>query len=310
MKNILLVILLSLTSLVVFGQTKKENSFFTWENFVDGFGKEIVLAEDVYDRMAKDGLKENSLTKMDFTFVSDKEENLIELGKFIKTHYPYSVQEIKQNDKHWEINGETNLFPMTADNLMYWVLDMYKRGFDFDAVFDAYGGEVDSKTTTFPIMDSAKGDYYFEKGVDCYYHGDLSGSIFNWSLAIENNFIDPNVYYFRAIVKNELYAWKFALIDYDKAIELDPKFVEALIYRGVLKDENEDYKGAIADYEIVLKLEELKDKEKQQAYFSLGNTYLNMKDEDKACENWYKALSNGAEYANERINEYCNKTRK
>ncbi|MDR2223217.1 MAG: hypothetical protein LBE34_10815 [Flavobacteriaceae bacterium] len=305
MKNRLSVMLLLLISLNVFGQKKEEHNFFTWKNFVDGFGKEIVLAEDVFDRMAKDGLKENSLTKMDFTFVSDKEENLIELGKFIKTHYPYSVQEIKQNDKHWEINGETNVFPMTADNLMYWVLDMYKRGFEFEAVFEAYGGQIDSETSTFPIVDSTKADYYFEKGMNCYDQGDLSGSIFNWSLAIENNPKDPNAYYSRAIAKEELYAWKSALIDYDKAIEIAPKFADALINRGGLKYENGDYEGAIADYETVLRLERVGDRQQQQAYFNIGNTYLNLKDKNKACENWYKALNNGAEYANERIKEYC-----
>lgn len=305
MKNRLSVMLLLLISLNVFGQKKEEHKFFTWKNFVDGFGKEIVLAEDVFDRMAKDGLKENSLTKMDFTFVSDKEENLIELSKFIKTHYPYSVQEIKQNDKHWEINGETNVFPMTADNLMYWVLDMYKRGFEFEAVFEAYGGQIDSETSTFPIVDSTKADYYFEKGMTCYDQGDLSGSIFNWSLAIENNPKDPNAYYSRAIAKEELYAWKSALIDYDKAIEIAPKFADALINRGGLKYENGDYEGAIVDYETVLRLERVGDRQQQQAYFNIGNTYLNLKDKNKACENWYKALNNGAEYANERINEYC-----
>ena len=81
--------------------------------------------------------------------------------------------------------------------------------------------------------------------------------------------------------------------------------MSALINRGALKDENEDYQGAIADYKTVLKLDKLEPEEKQQAYFNLGNTYLNLKDKKKACENWNKALDNGAEYAKERISEYC-----
>ena len=55
----------------------------------------------------------------------------------------------------------------------------------------------------------------------------------------------------------------------------------------------------------VLKLEKLEQEEKQQAYFNLGNTYFNLKDKKKACENWSKALENGAEYAKERIAEHC-----
>jgi hypothetical protein len=117
-----------------------ENNFITWDDFVDGFGKEMVAAEDVFNNMVNSGLTDNCLTKMDFTFISNKKENLQRLSDFLKNHYPYSIQEIKPYGKIWEINGETNEIPMTADNLLYWNLDMYKRGYEFDAKFDAYGG--------------------------------------------------------------------------------------------------------------------------------------------------------------------------
>jgi tetratricopeptide (TPR) repeat protein len=305
MKNNILTLMLLLTTLTACGQKKMENKYISWDNFVDGFGKEMVSAEDVFNNMVKSGLKNNTMTKMDFTFVSDKKENLIKLGEFIKTHYRYSVQEVKRFDKLWEINGETNEFPMTADNLLFWALDMYKRGYEFDATIDAYGGLADSKTAIFPILDSTKTDYYFDKGLECYNNGDLSGAIFNWTLSIETDPTDPNAYYSRAIVKNELYTWKLALKDYDKAIEIAPKFVSALINRGGLKDENGDYQGAISDYEIVLKLDKLEKEEKAQAYFNLGNTYLNMKEKSNACENWKKALELGEKDAIERIKEHC-----
>jgi len=305
MKNNILTLMLLLTTLTACGQKKMENKYISWDNFVDGFGKEMVSAEDVFNNMVKSGLKNNTMTKMDFTFVSDKKENLIKLGEFIKTHYRYSVQEVKRFDKLWEINGETNEFPMTADNLLFWALDMYKRGYEFDATIDAYGGLADSKTAIFPILDSTKTDYYFDKGLECYNNGDLSGAIFNWTLSIETDPTDPNAYYSRAIVKNELYTWKLALKDYDKAIEIAPKFVSALINRGGLKDENGDYQGAISDYEIVLKLDKLEKEEKAQTYFNLGNTYLNMKEKSNACENWKKALELGEKDAIERIKEHC-----
>lgn len=305
MINKILILILLLTTLTAFGQKNMQNKFITWDNFVDGFEEEIDIAEDVFSNMFKNGLKNNTLTKMDFTFVSDKKENLIKLREFIKTHYPYSVQEVKRFEKLWELNGETNEFPMTADNLLFWVLDMYKRGYEFDSTIEAYGGMADSTIESFPILDSTKTDYYFDKGLECYNQGNLSGAIFNWTLSIDINPTDPNGYYSRAIVKNELYTWKLALKDYDKAIEIGPKFVSALINRGSLKDENEDYQGAIADYETVLKLENLEPKDKQQAYFNLGNTYLNLKDNKNTCKYWNKALESGAEFAKEQINEHC-----
>ncbi|MEI6412585.1 MAG: tetratricopeptide repeat protein, partial [Bacteroidota bacterium] len=274
-------------------------------NFVDGFGKEMATAEDVYKRMAKSGLVENCLTIMDFTYVSDKIEKLEKLGAFIKAHYPYSVQEVKKYNGLWEINGETNEIPITADNLLFWSLDMYKRGYEFDAELVAYGGPTDPNDQRFPSLDTSKAAFYFDKALECYNQGNLSGSIFNWSLTIAIDPKDPNAYYSRAIVKDELYTWKSALADYDKAIEIAPEFVSARMNRGALKDDNRDYQGAISDYEQVLKINNLEDKEKQQAYFNLGNTYLNLKDKTKACENWKKALEFGAEDAKEMIDKYC-----
>ncbi|WON94286.1 tetratricopeptide repeat protein [Sphingobacterium sp. UGAL515B_05] len=305
MRNKILTLLLLLTIFTVYGQKKMEQTFFTWDDFVKGYSKEIVSAEDVFTNMVKSGLKDNCMTKMDFTFISDKKENLQKLGEFIKVHYPYTVLEVKKYEKLWELNGETNEIPMTADNLLFWGLDMYKRGFEFDAKLDAYGGPFDPKEQKFPVIDTTKADYYFDKGLACYNNGDLSGAIFNWNFAIQIDPTDPNAYYSRAIVKNELYIWKSALKDYDKALEIAPKFVSALINRGGLKDQNGDYQGAIADYETILKLDKLGQEAKQQAYFNLGNTYFNLRDKRRACENWNRALDNGAEYAKERINEYC-----
>lgn len=282
-----------------------ENKFITWDNFVNGFGKEMVSAQDVFKNMVKSGLKDYCLTKMDFTFISDNKENLTRLGEFIKNHYPYTVQEVKKYGNLWEINGETNEMPITADNLMYWNLDMYKRGYEFDSTLDAYCGLFDPKTPKFPDLDTSKANYYFDKGVECYNNGDLSGSIFNWSLTIAIDSKDPNAYYSRAIVKNELYTWKSALKDYDIAIEIAPKFASALINRGGLKDENRDYYGAIADYQKVLQIDNSEIENKQQAYFNLGNTKLNLNDKNGACENWKKAFELGAEYAKEKIDEYC-----
>lgn len=305
MKNIFCVLLLIGNALTTFGQNSMENKFIIWDDFTDGFSKEMVSAEDVHKSMTKSGLKDHCLTKMDFTFISDKKENLTKLGEFIKKHYPYSVQKVKKYGTLWEINGETNEIPITADNLMYWALDMYKRGYEFDSTFEAYGGLFDPKEPKFPDLNTSKADHYYDKGLDCYNNGDLSGALFNWSLTITINPNDSEAYFSRAIVKNELHTWKSALKDYDKAIEILPKFASALINRGGVRDENGDYQGAIADYNKVLLLDNAVLEDKQQAFFNLGNTMFNLKDKELACKNWNKALELGSEYAKQRIDEYC-----
>lgn len=303
MKFIYLLSLFLMVTLTANGQKKMENTYFTWDDFTEGFGKEMSGATGVYARMVKSGLKDNALMPMDFTFISDKKKNLENLAVFIKSHYPYTIEEVKPFKDIWEINGKTNPIPITADNLLFWVLDMYKRGYEFESSFDGYGGEVNN--SNFPGFEKSQADEYFDKGVDCYNKGDLSGAIINWSLSIAINPKDVNAYYSRAIVKAELYTWKAALADYDKAISLAPDFTDALVNRGGLKDENGDYKGAIEDYDTASKHKDLDLKQKQMIYFNRGNSKFNLKDTKGACSDWKTAYELGANYAKERLDKNC-----
>jgi len=299
-----LLMLLMMFTISVTAQNKMDNIYFTWNDFTENFGKEMVSAEDVYASMVKNGLKENALIVMDFTFISDKKENLEKLSKFITLHYPYKIEKVQQNDDVWEINGITNQIPVTEDNMLFWVLDMYKRGYEFDARLDGYGGL--SGSNDFPDLDKSQEDIYFEKGIRCYDKGDLSGAIINWSITLAINPKEPNAYYSRAIVKEELHTWKAALKDYDKAIELAPDFTSALVNRGSLKDDKGDYKGAIHDYNTAFKIGSLELEEEQMIYFNRGNSKYNLKDSKGACEDWQKAYQLGAIDAKDKLDKYCN----
>uniref|UniRef100_UPI00404A8241 tetratricopeptide repeat protein n=1 Tax=Flavobacterium sp. TaxID=239 RepID=UPI00404A8241 len=288
------------------GQKKNNEKFITWEQFIQNFGKEIVSAQDVFNNMQKSGLSDFSLAKFDFHFVSNTKDKLEKLQEFLKEHYPYEIKSIKKINKGlWELHGETNEIPITQDNLPYWGLDMYKRGYEFDTKLDGYGAPFDPKNQKFPDFDVTKEDFYYNKGLECYNSGDLSGAIFNWTICIKINPKNPDSYYSRAIVKNELYTWKSALLDYNKAIEIAPDFISAIVNRGSVKDENGDYKGAIEDYDKVINLKNVDIENKQMAYFNKGNSEFNLGNKTKACESWKKAHELGAEYALERISEKC-----
>ena len=120
----------------------RDNQFFTWDDFVENFGSEMRTAEEVYRGMVESGLKDNCLCNFDFAFLSDKKQKLERLTDFIRAHYPYSITGIQRAAEGWELNGVTDEVAVTADNLMYWALDMAKRGYEFDAEFDAYGARA------------------------------------------------------------------------------------------------------------------------------------------------------------------------
>jgi len=283
-----------------------ENTFITWQDFVDGFGKEMVSADDVYNNMLNHGLVDNSMAKFDYHFISDKEKNLEALKAFLIEHYPYENKEIKEIENElWELNGITNEIPVTQDNLLYWGLDMYKRGYEFDSKIDGYGAMFDHNNPKLPDLKVSLEDQYFNKAIEEYHRGNLSGAIINWNLVLEINPNDPNSYYSRGIVKNELYTWKSAMNDYNRAIEIAPDFISAIVNRATLKDENGDLEGAIDDYNRVLEFENIDVEQKQRIYFNRGNTKFNMGDKNNACKDWIRALELGADYAQERIDDHC-----
>jgi tetratricopeptide (TPR) repeat protein len=284
---------------------KQANSYFPWAKFVENYPKEIKTAEGIHKAMVQNGLKENSLTPMNFTFVSNEEAKLVHLSAFIASHYPYTVEKPKKNADIWELNGQTNKIPITAENLKYWALDMYKRGNEHDAIFDSYSGLVGKEGQLFPLLIDTVQKYYAKKAINCYEKGDISGTIINLNLDLVINPNDPNTFYRRAIAKNDVFAWKEALIDYNTALTMAPDFVSALNNRGTLLDENGKYVEAIDDFNKILSLPKSNAKDKMQAYFNRGNSKFNLKEQKGACEDWKIALDMGMKEAEIRLKEDC-----
>lgn len=282
-----------------------DNRYITWQKFIDNFGNEMTIAEDVYNSMKESGHVDFAYAIFDFDFKSDNKSKVNELAKFLKEHYPYTDINVKEEGKMWLLTGNTNKIPVTDDILMFWALDMYKRGYEHDCEFVGYGALTDEKNLTFPNWEKSKETEYFEKGEACYHNEDLSGALINWTLTIQINPKEVNAYYSRAIVKEELYTWKSALRDYDKAIEFAPDFVSAYLNRGTLKDDNEDFQGAIEDYDKAIEFAKDDIDSLQKAYFNRGNSKQHLNDLTGACLDWKKALEIGADYAQEKIDQFC-----
>jgi len=278
---------------------KMESRFFTTQEFNDNFGKEMVSSQDVYENMKKNGLQEYQYCQFDFDYISDSKEKLDSLREFLIEQYGYEMKETKKVDGNWNLWGNATKFPVDSDNILYWALDLYLKGFRFDCKLNGYGAVVDKPE--YPDLDTSKADYFFDEAMRAYNNQNTGLAIIHWSTVLKIDPKDPNSYYSRAIAKNELYTWKAALKDYDKAIELAPKFFDALVNRGATRDESGDYKGAIDDYNKAIEIKP----DNAMTYFNRGNTKLNMGDKTGACSDWTKAKELGAEYADERIKEHC-----
>ena len=101
-----------------------------------------------------------------------------------------------------------------------------------------------------------------ESAIDFYKNGNKKrkkgnnrGAITDYTKAIE---IDPkyiNAYFNRAISRENIGDLKGAVLDYSKVVELDPKDVDAYYNRAILKEDIGDLKGAVLDYTKVVELD-------------------------------------------------------
>lgn len=280
------------------------NIFHTQSDFKANFGKEMTSAISVYERRQKSGMKDNSLAIYDFIFISITEQKLRSLGDFLVKNYNYKVKPIIQHKDYYEMAGDASEFPVDKDNLLYWALDLYCKGYEFDCKLDGYGAIADPNHQSFPDMDDKQYDQYFDLAMEAYDRRNLGMAFIHFSTSVKINPGDPNAWYSRAIVREELHTWKSARRDYDKAIELAPDFTDAIVNRAANKDEAGEYSDAIKDYTAAIELEP----QNAMAYFNRGNSRFNLNDQKRACEDWRRAKDLGAEHAQERIDKWCNNT--
>ena len=88
------------------------NKFFTWQQFTDGFDKEMVSASEVYERRKNDGIKDYAFATYDFIFISDSKNKLDSLGNFLTANYGYKIKELKKEDSYWALTVMQQNFPL------------------------------------------------------------------------------------------------------------------------------------------------------------------------------------------------------
>ena len=142
------------------------------------------------------------------------------------------------------------------------------------------------------IKENAKGklvtdsDDYYNRGIEKRKLGLYKEAILDYDKAIN---LDPNnsaVYNSRGIAKANLKLYKEAILDYDKAIELDPNNSEDYYNRAIAKDDLGLYKEAILDYDNAINL----DPNDSDAYYNRGIAKANLKLYKEAILDYDKAI--------------------
>jgi tetratricopeptide (TPR) repeat protein len=95
---------------------------------------------------------------------------------------------------------------------------------------------------------------YFRSGLTKRAKGDLDGALVDYNKAIELNPQYAYAYNNRGLIKQAKGDLSGAITDFDKAVELDPKDSQAYYNRGIVRRDKGDLEGAITDYDEAIKL--------------------------------------------------------
>lgn len=283
--------------------SKKNKRFFSEDQFYYDFKEEAEKALTVYANMTGNGFQENALATFDFDFVSDQKEKLIALKEFFQTNYNYTFNEIEKVKSYWQINGETPQLPFDEDGLLFWVIDLYTKGFELDCILTGYGSMTDKDHLEFIDTTKFSSSDYYEKGLEHIGKRNFSNAIIDFTTAIQIDSNNKEAFSARGYCKEELQLQEMAREDYEKALLIDPNFIEAMLYKATNLDNSEDHDNALLEYNKVIALEP----ENHLAYFNRGNTKFSLGDKIGACNDWRKAKELGSEHAEERLEMECRK---
>ncbi|HKR04779.1 MAG TPA: tetratricopeptide repeat protein, partial [Bacteroidia bacterium] len=155
------------------------------------------------------------------------------------------------------------------------------------------------------IIDKQQGNAfaYNLRGIAKYNAKDYSGSVEDYSQAIDVNKKYPGAFYNRAISNYAMGNFSKSSDDYTKAIELNPNSAKSYLGRGIIKmDVLKDYDAATRDYNKALELNPYF----PQAYYNRGLVKLRTEKIMEACEDFRKVKQLGYPQADELMRRYCN----
>ncbi len=132
---------------------------------------------------------------------------------------------------------------------------------------------------------------YLDECIIDFYNGKFNSSIERFNKSIELNKNNGISYFYRGASYHSIEEYDEAMIDYTKALSIDPKMTDAYYNRAKIilsrKDiQNPDIKKAISDLEMALKLDE----NFADALYAMAAAYKKLEDYHKTLEYLEKLL--------------------
>jgi tetratricopeptide (TPR) repeat protein len=117
-----------------------------------------------------------------------------------------------------------------------------------------------------PYWNNSNSQAYTEEGINLFEKQNYIDALINFNKAIELDSSNYKAFYMRGSIKKIYEDQHGAMQDFNRAIDLKPDLFEAYFERGNIKFVLQDYYGAISDYSQTINLNEYH----VEAYFKRG----------------------------------------
>jgi len=141
----------------------------------------------------------------------------------------------------------------------------------------------------------------YHTGIQKLNENDLAAAKENFTLALQNDPKNPQIYFARAMSRGFSDEFSGAIADLSRAIKLEPNRADFYFYRGYFKSKIANEKGAILDYSKSIRLNPYL----REAYYNRGIKLLNSGFLSEACQDFQQAKDLGDTLSLRYLHVYC-----
>jgi hypothetical protein len=118
-------------------EKRKQNTFFTEEIYRTQIG--LDMNEDVLKKMYADNVNGDDKLPIEFFFVCDNIDNVLDLQSFIKLRFSeYENLKVRTYNNLFELSGITQAIKMKLESINKWNQIMWDLGYEFDCKLDGW----------------------------------------------------------------------------------------------------------------------------------------------------------------------------
>lgn len=200
-------------------------------------------------------------------------------------------------------------------------------------------GQFNSAIKLYDKAESIKSDdqeLFFNRGAAYVFVDKFRQANKDFDRSIDLGNMSPKIYYYKGFVNASQDKYKSAIESYNIAIKLNPDYAEAYYNRGAAKAELKNYTEGMKDFELALEkdpnlengrinialsklgqkryMDAIKDFDEiiaqrntnmARALYYRGEAYYELKEKEKACEDWQRASNLKHDQATANLSNFC-----